>query len=51
MSWSLVTGATGGLGAALAELLAAQGRPLIVSGRDVSRLESMAQALQDMVLI
>ena len=47
MSWSLVTGATGGLGAAIAELLAAQGRPLIVSGRDASRLESMAQALQD----
>lgn len=47
MSWALVTGATGGLGSALANLIAAEGRSLILSGRDTARLESIAQRIRE----
>ena len=47
MNWSLVTGATGGLGAAVATRLASEGRSLIVSGRDANRLESIANELRE----
>ena len=47
MNWSLVTGATGGLGAAVATRLASEGRSLIVSGRDANRLESIANDLRE----
>lgn len=47
MNWSVVTGATGGLGAAMAGLIAAEGGPLILSGRDASRLQSIAEELRE----
>ena len=47
MNWSMVTGATGGLGAAMARLIAAEGRPLILSGRDAHRLQSIAEELRE----
>ena len=47
MNWSMVTGATGGLGAAMARLIAAEGRPLILSGRDAHRLQSLAEELRE----
>ncbi len=42
---ALVTGATSGLGKALSQLLAAKGIPLLITGRDLSRLEALASAL------
>jgi short-subunit dehydrogenase len=39
----LITGATGGLGAALARSYAQSGRTLILHGRDTSRLESLTR--------
>lgn len=41
MNWAIVTGASSGLGAVFAERLAEQGRPLILAGRDVTRLEQV----------
>jgi len=42
----LLTGATGGLGQALAHALAAQGANLLLTGRDATRLNTCAAALQ-----
>lgn len=39
----LLTGATGGLGTALASLLTARGAELVLSGRDPGRLEALAR--------
>lgn len=39
----LITGATGAIGSALARRLAAQGLPLLLSGRDPTRLEALAK--------
>lgn len=47
MKWALITGATGGLGGALSRRLAADGRSLVVSGRDVDRLRTMAAELRE----
>ncbi|WAL69184.1 SDR family NAD(P)-dependent oxidoreductase [Amycolatopsis cynarae] len=41
-----ITGATDGLGRALAERLATQGTPLILHGRDPGKLDATADALQ-----
>ena len=42
---AIVTGATGGMGAATAARLAAQGRPLILCDLDPARLETLAASL------
>ncbi|MQX35277.1 SDR family NAD(P)-dependent oxidoreductase [Roseospira navarrensis] len=41
----LILGATGGVGTALAHLLAARGTPLLLHGRDAARLEETAAGL------
>jgi short-subunit dehydrogenase len=43
---ALVTGATGGLGSAIASALRQRGAELIVSGRRASELDSLAVSLQ-----
>jgi NAD(P)-dependent dehydrogenase (short-subunit alcohol dehydrogenase family) len=42
----LVTGGTSGIGLGVAELLARQGRPVVVLGRDHARAEEAAEALR-----
>ncbi len=42
---TLITGATGAIGSALARRLAAQGLPLLLTGRDPARLEALAQSV------
>jgi short-subunit dehydrogenase len=44
-AWALVTGASSGLGKAIAELLARKGRKVILVGRDVARLEAVRAGL------
>lgn len=41
----LVTGASGGIGCALAKRLAAEGRDVFLSGRDATRLDELATAI------
>ncbi|GAB1511982.1 SDR family NAD(P)-dependent oxidoreductase [Actinophytocola sp. KF-1] len=41
----LITGATDGLGRALAERFAAEGRPLILHGRDAGKLDKIVESL------
>ncbi len=45
--WALVTGASTGLGADMARVLAARGIPLIVSARSEGRLQGLAEELRD----
>lgn len=47
MSRCLVTGSTRGIGAAIAEALAAQGDDLVLSARGAEELEQQATALAD----
>ncbi len=42
---AILTGASGGIGAALAPLLAARHRPILLCGRDRARLETVARAV------
>jgi len=44
---ALVTGATSGIGRAFAEVLAHRGMDLVISGRDLARLEIVAQDLRE----
>jgi short-subunit dehydrogenase len=48
---ALVTGATSGIGSALARLLANKGIPLIIHGRDVAKLELLGRELSPLVSI
>ncbi|MGK5552569.1 SDR family oxidoreductase [Actinomadura kijaniata] len=45
MGTYLITGATGGIGAAVARLLRGRGHDLILAGRDAGRLEEMSRSL------
>ena len=48
---ALVTGATGGIGGAIASALHAQGATVAISGRQVDKLEALATELKDRVHI
>lgn len=48
---ALVTGATGGIGAAIARALVAQGAKVALSGRNVDKLESLRAELGDKAVI
>jgi len=45
--WSVVTGASAGLGADFARQLAQQGRPIILAARRLERLEALATELEE----
>lgn len=45
MTYTLITGATGGLGHALAEKLAGQGETLLLVGRSESKLQALSESL------
>jgi 3-oxoacyl-[acyl-carrier protein] reductase len=48
---ALVTGATGGIGAAIAKALVAQGAKVALSGRNVEKLEALRKELGDNAII
>jgi 3-oxoacyl-[acyl-carrier protein] reductase len=48
---ALVTGATGGIGGAIAEALHAQGATVVLSGRQVDKLEALKVKLGDRALV
>lgn len=50
-SLALVTGATSGIGEALCRLLAEQGIDLLITGRDLSKLKSLASQLRTQVSV
>jgi len=50
-NWALVTGASSGIGLAYCELLASQGRPLILVARSGDKLTELAQQLRDQYAI
>lgn len=50
-SLALVTGASSGIGEALCHLLASKGIPLLITGRDAAKLERLAAALQERVVV
>lgn len=45
VSWALVTGASGGLGEAIARQLAARGMKLVLGGRSIDRLREIARSI------
>lgn len=45
--WAVVTGASRGIGWAIAERLSADGYGIVATGRDVNRLDSLAQLISD----
>ncbi|MDT8342116.1 MAG: SDR family oxidoreductase [Longimicrobiales bacterium] len=45
--WALVTGASGGLGAEMARVLAERGFPLVLTARSGERLQALARELED----
>ncbi len=45
--WSVITGASAGLGADFARQLAAQGRPVVLAARRADRLEAVAKELRE----
>lgn len=47
MGYTLITGATGGLGRAFCEICAGQGDPLFLTGRDSGRLSALADELRE----
>lgn len=50
-SLALVTGASSGIGEAFCRLLAAKGIPLLITGRDKSRIEALANELSEVVSV
>ena len=45
--WAIVTGCTGGLGQAFAEVLAEKGMDLVLISRNLSKLEAEASKLKE----
>lgn len=46
-AWTVITGASAGLGVDFARQLAEQGRPIVLAARRLERLEAVAQELQE----
>lgn len=50
MEYVLITGATSGIGYALAQVFAAKGHPLILVGRDIEKLEKTKKVLEQIMM-
>lgn len=50
MEYVLITGATSGIGYALAQVFAAKGYPLILVGRNIEKLEKAKKSLEEIML-